>query len=538
MDLHGNHIVGAEESADGREEFFGVDPATGRDLAPPFVEATQSEIDRAFVAADEAHRELKQVPSAKRADFLDAIAAGIEALGDELLERASLETALPLPRLASERGRTCAQLRMFAETVREGSWVEASIDHAQPDRKPIPKPDLRRMLIPIGPVVVFGASNFPLAFSVAGGDTASALAAGCPVVVKGHPNHPGTSEYVGEVIRATISECRMPSGTLSLIQGKSIETGVALVKHPSARAVGFTGSLAGGRALFDVATARPEPIPVYAEMGSTNPVFLLPSAFDGDGATSLAAGLHQSVTLGVGQFCTNPGLIIAMKGASTDSFLTKLGDLMSGTPAGTMLHSGIRFGYEDGLARMRHIDDVEEKVQGVPYSGLAEGDGRCQVHASLFSTDAETWLCNPVLADEVFGPTTLVIQCEDESQMQLVAENLPGQLTATIRGSVAELRAKRELLATIEDVAGRVILNGFPTGVEVCASMQHGGPYPATTDTRTTSVGNAAIQRFARPVCYQDMLTELLPDALKDENPLGILRIVDGRKTREGKVKT
>jgi 2,5-dioxopentanoate dehydrogenase len=534
--LHGNHLIGTSCSADGSDQFFGFDPATGARLDPPFHEATQGEIDRALAAAVEAQRTWKSVPSATRAGLLEAIATGIEDLGEGLLERASRETGLPLPRLVGERGRTCAQLRMFAAVVREGSWVGASIDHAEPDRAPIPKPDLRRMSIPIGPVVVFGASNFPLAFSVAGGDTASALAAGCPVVVKAHPNHPGTSEMVGEVIRATVAQCGLPEGTFSLVQGASIETGVALVRHPSTKAVGFTGSLAGGRALFDIAAARPDPIPVYAEMGSTNPVFLLPTALDGGGAMDLAAAVQQSVTVGVGQFCTNPGLIVTRKGASTDAFLESLTERMAESPTGTMLHAGIRRSYTVGVERLRQVEGVDERVQGVPAGSTAESggdEGRCQVKASLLVSDAETWLCNPVLADEVFGPVTLVIQCEGESEMQLVAENLPGQLTASVHGSDVELAASERLLRTIEDVAGRVIVNSFPTGVEVCFSMQHGGPYPATTDSRTTSVGHAAIHRFARPVSYQGMPTELLPDALKDDNPLGLLRVVDGEWTRE-----
>jgi NADP-dependent aldehyde dehydrogenase len=334
---------------------------------------------------------------------------------------------------------------------------------------------------------------------------------------------------VGEVVRRSVAECGLPEGTFSLLQGMGVEVGASLVQHPSTKAVGFTGSLAGGRALFDLAASRPEPIPVFAEMGSTNPVFLLPGALAGDGASRVAAGLGQSVAMGVGQFCTNPGLVVVTRSTEAATFLAKLAEVIAETPAGTMLHAGIRSGYETGVSRFGGIAGVNTMV--LPARG--SNDGRCQVHAGLFATDATTWLSNPELGDEVFGPCTMVIECADADEMRLVAENLRGQLTASLHGVPEELVDARDLLRVLERVAGRVIVNGFPTGVEVCHSMQHGGPYPATTDSRTTSVGASAIQRFVRPVAYQDMPAELLPEELRDDNPLGILRLVDGDWTRE-----
>ena len=527
MEPHGNQLINGGSSAEGLEEFFGANPATGERLEPPFLEATQEEIDAALSAAVDAYWQLKEVPVARRADLLEAIAEGIEELGEPLLHRTGLETALPDARLQMERGRTCSQLRMFADVVREGSWVDARIDHADPDRKP-PKPDVRRMLIPVGPVVVFGASNFPLAISVAGNDTVSAFAAGCPVVVKAHPNHPGTSEMVGRVIQGAIQKLGLPAGMFALIQGVTHATGAALVQHPNAKAVGFTGSLSGGRAMFDLAAARPEPIPVYAEMGSINPVFMLPSALAGGGAAEVAAGLHKSLTTGVGQFCTNPGVVVALRGPDTDSFLRHLKEVVHDSVPGTMLHAGIRYNYEEGLARFRQVRGVDELVAGVPPSGGVEGDGRCQVRPALFATSAEVWLSNPVLSEEVFGPSTLVIQCEDHDEMLTVARNVNGQLTATVHGSPDELRQNHALLQSMEETAGRIVINGFPTGVEICPSIHHGGPYPATTDARTSSMGSSAIQRFARSVCYQDLPDNLLPRALQERNPDGLRRLVDG----------
>jgi NADP-dependent aldehyde dehydrogenase len=409
---------------------------------------------------------------------------------------------------------------MFAEVVREGSWVEASIDHAEPERKPIPKPDLRRMLVPLGPVAVFGASNFPLAFSVAGGDTASALAARCPVVVKAHPAHPGTSELVARAVSSAVEEAGLPAGVFSLIQGASPSVSLAVVEHAATKAVGFTGSLRAGRALFDAAARRPEPIPVYAEMGSTNPVFALPDALR-QRAEEFAEGLKQSVTLGVGQFCTNPGLVVGLRGEALERFLARADELFAAAPPGTMLHAGILKTYEENVGRLRHLGFKSSRPTATP-------DESCtQASAYLFSTDASVFLEHRELSEEVFGPTTVVVACETADQLRQVVENLEGSLTATIHGTPDDLREFAWLVPLLANKAGRLVFNGFPTGVEVCASMQHGGPYPATTDARSTSVGTAAIKRFARPVCYQNFPQEALPVELRDENERGIWRLVN-----------
>jgi NADP-dependent aldehyde dehydrogenase len=417
---------------------------------------------------------------------------------------------------------------MFAGVVREGSWVDARIDRADPARKPIPKPDLRRLLIPIGPAAVFGASNFPLAFSVAGGDTASALAAGCTVVVKAHPAHPGTSELVARAVLDAAAASDMPDGVFSLLHGIRNETGLRLVRHPLVKAVGFTGSLRGGRALFDAAAARPEPIPVYAEMGSANPVFVLPGALR-DRAEALADGLHQSVTLGVGQFCTNPGLVVGVADAGLVKLLDRLAGLIQSTPPGTMLHEGIRQGYERGARRLGEVHGVAV----VARSSSAPEARRTEAPALVFATEARTFLGAPELEEEVFGPSTLVVRCGAREELEEVARRLHGHLTATIHGTPEDLAEHHRLVAILETKVGRLLFNGFPTGVEVCHATQHGGPYPATTDARSTSVGTAAIGRFARPISYQGWPDEALPPELRSRNARGIWRLVDGQLTRE-----
>jgi 2,5-dioxopentanoate dehydrogenase len=491
----------------------------------PFEEATIAHVNQACDAAARVFDAYRSLAADRRAAFLDRIAAEIEA-NDELVQTAHSETALPIPRLTGERARTAGQLRMFATLVREGSWVDARIDRAQPQRTPLPKPDVRRMLIPIGPVAVFGASNFPLAFSVAGGDTASALAAGCPVVVKAHPAHPATSEIAARAIVAAADASGMPPGVFSLLQSTRNDIARSLVEHPHVKAVGFTGSLRGGRALFDAAAARPEPIPVYAEMGSVNPVFILPGALAERGA-SIAEGLKDSVTLGVGQFCTNPGFTIGIRDGQFDAFVDQLDGLMRVAPAGTMLTSGICRSYETGVSRLSAIDGVSttrstaaaQESQGLP---------------SLFVTDAAVFLRHHDVAEEVFGPSTVVVRCGSREQLEAVARGLEGQLTATIHGTATDLQEYASLVSILERKAGRLVVNGFPTGVEVCPSMQHGGPYPATTDSRSTSVGTAAINRFARPVAYQNFPQPLLPVELQDGNPRGIWRLVDGELTKAG----
>jgi 2,5-dioxopentanoate dehydrogenase len=491
-----------------------------------FREAAPADIDAALAAAEEACAGYRRLAPTRVAEFLEAIGAELMALGPALIERAQAETALPAARLEGERGRTVGQLRLFAEVVREGSWVEARIDRALPDRRPAPRPDLRRMLVPIGPVVVFGASNFPLAFSVAGGDTASALAAGNPVVVKAHPGHPGTSELAAGAVRAAALAAGVPAGVFALLHGASPAVGLALVRHPRTRAVGFTGSLAGGRALFDAAAARPDPIPVYAEMGSVNPVFLLPEALAERGP-AIGRGLAESVTLGVGQFCTNPGVVFAVRSEVYAALASGVAAAVAAVPAGTMLTPGICDRYRADVAAAASVPGVRLLAQSPASAGPMQG------RAQVLATDLATWLGQPALRREVFGPATLLVECDSVAQLVEAARALEGQLTATVHGTAEELARSGELVDALSQHVGRVVFNGFPTGVEVCHAIQHGGPYPATTDARTTSVGTAAIGRFARPVCFQNAPAALLPPALRDENPLGIWRLVDGAWTRE-----
>ncbi len=503
MTLSGHNYLGRSASAIGTVTFTGFAAATGEPLDVLFHEATPQELDRALTLAAGAAGTCRALPAAKRAEFLEGIAEELLTLGDPFIRQAHLESGLPEARLTGERMRTVSQLRLFASVVREGSWVDARIDRALPDRTPAPRPDLRRMLVPLGPVGVFGASNFPFAFSVAGGDTASALAAGCPVVVKAHPAHPGTSEMAARAVLAAASAAGMPDGVFSMLHGGA-EVGLALVRHPLLRAVGFTGSLAAGRALFDAAAARPCPIPVHAEMGSINPVFLLPGALRERGA-AIAAGLAQSVTLGVGQFCTNPGLVVGLRSQGLSDLLGETARAVSRTPPGVMLTSGIREAYRQGRTRLGDTAGVERET------GASD--------AAVFSARAETFLATPALAEEVFGPSTLVVACADPAEMEAVARGLDGQLTATVHGTPDDFREFAGVIALLETKAGRLVFNGFPTGVEVSPAMQHGGPYPAATDGRSTSVGTAALLRFARPVCWQDAPPVLLPPALRDDNP-------------------
>jgi NADP-dependent aldehyde dehydrogenase len=491
-------------------------------------EASAAHVDAALEAAERAAHEYRRTSPAQRAAFLDRIAEEIERVGD-LLDVAHAETALPPARLAGERARTTGQLRLFADLVREGSWVEARIDRALPDRTPLPKPDVRRMLIPIGPVAVFGASNFPLAFSVAGGDTASALAAGCPVVVKAHPAHPATSELAGRAVTRAAAAAGMPPGVFSLIQSSRNDVALALVRHRHTAAVGFTGSLRAGRALFDAAAQRPDPIPVYAEMGSVNPVFLLPGAL-AERAEAIAEGLATSVTLGVGQFCTNPGVVVGVATGAFNRFVQRLEELIRRAQPGTMLYPALLESYEAGVRRLGAVagtTTVRSSAGGATQESCAL--------PSMFDTTAQTFLRHQELAEEVFGPSTVVVRCGSREEVEAVARSLEGQLTATVHGTPADLVEHAWLVPILEDKAGRLVVNGFPTGVEVCASMQHGGPYPATTDSRTTSVGTAAIHRFARPVAYQNFPQPSLPPELQDANPRGIWRWVDGAMTKDAR---
>ncbi len=524
MRINGENLIGGHLSAEGGIHFLAVDPRTHLEIEPSFTEATSAEVDRAVVLSVRAFESYSQTPPSTRAAFLRAIADELIALGAELIDRAHLETALPLPRLEGERGRTVGQLRLFASLLEEGSWVDARIDRGDPARTPLPRPDLRRMLVPLGPVAVFGASNFPFAFSVPGGDTASALASGCTVVCKGHPAHPGTSELAAHAIDRAALSCGIDRGVFSLLNGWSHEVGLAMVRHPGITAVGFTGSLRGGRALFDAAAARPTPIPVYAEMGSVNPVFLLPSAVKERG-TAIAQGLAASITLGTGQFCTNPGVIAGVRDASFDALESTLAERIAATDASVMLYPQLSSSYGDALTRAERL--------GASVSARASTEDAHRATAVLLRVDAVRFMEQHELREEMFGPVSVVVGAGDIAELERVAESLEGQLTATIHGTAAELREHHRLVAILQRKVGRLLFNGYPTGVEVGHAMQHGGPYPASTDSRSTSVGSAAIARFVRPLCYQDFPDESLPEELRDANARGIWRLFDGALTRD-----
>jgi len=485
-----------------------------------FADATSHQIDQALREAQVAFLSYKNFNGQKKAAFLRAAADEIEALGQELVTTAMNETALPEARIIGERGRTTGHLRMFAALVEEGSWVDARIDTALPDRTPLPKPDIRKYSVAIGPVVVFGAANFPLAYSTAGGDTASALAAGCPVIVKAHPAHGGTSELVAGALRKAAEKTGMPKGVFQHLHGSGFEVGKALVTHPITKAVGFTGSLMGGKALFDLANARPEPIPVFAEMSSINPVILLPKTLKRD-AASIASKLAASITLGVGQFCTNPGLIIAVDDDGLRQFTaTLVSEIVKVVPA-KMLHQGIADNYAKRLAQT--LDQKGVKIEGQASTAGDSSQGK----ALVASVSAETFLGNRSLAEEVFGPFSLIVKCADTNELSKVVNLGHGQLTASVFGDEQEIADQHALLNIMKERAGRLIINGVPTGVEVCPAMQHGGPFPSTTDSRFTSVGTDAIKRFVRPVAFQSFPESLLPDELKTSNPLGIWRLVN-----------
>lgn len=521
MNPTGESLIGQRAVIGQRAEIHAIDPATGERLAPAYPGLGRGEVEEACELARAAFDTYRETSLEARAAFLEAIATEIEELGDDLITRAMAETGLPQARLEGERGRTCGQLRLFASVVRTGEWLDVRIDPALPERAPLPRADLRQRHIALGPVAVFGASNFPLAFSVAGGDTASALAAGCPVVVKAHSAHPGTSELVGRAVQAAVAKCDLPEGVFSLLFGSGNEIGQALVADPRIQAVGFTGSRGGGLALMATAQARPQPIPVYAEMSSINPVFLLPEALTARGK-AIAEGFVASLNMGAGQFCTNPGLVLGIKGQALDAFVAAAGEAVSASAAQTMLTPGIHGAYEQGVGQL--TEHAREVARG------QAGEGPHQCRSGLFVASASDFLGSEALQAEVFGSASLVIECADLDEMRAVAERLEGQLTATLQMDDADLGAARALLPTLERRAGRILVNGWPTGVEVCHAMVHGGPFPATSDARSTSVGSAAIQRFLRPVCYQDLPEGLLPEVLRDANPLGVSRLVDGRR--------
>lgn len=523
MTLEGKLLIGQQAISGQQADIHAVNPATGETLAPAYPGGSKAEVEQACELAEAAYATYRETSLEDRAVFLETIASEIEAIGEELTERGVAETGLPEARLQGERGRTCGQLRLFANVVRAGEWLDVRIDPALPDREPLPRADLRQRHIALGPVAVFGASNFPLAFSVAGGDTASALAAGCPVVVKGHSAHPGTSELVGRAIQRAVAKCELPEGVFSLLFGSGKEIGQALVADPRIQAVGFTGSRSGGTALMATAQARPQPIPVYAEMSSINPVFLLPEALKARGK-AIAEGFAGSLNMGAGQFCTNPGLVIAVQGPELDAFVEAAGEAVKGSAAQTMLTPGIHDAYQQGVDRLANHAKVTEVARGQ----AGETANACQ--AGLFVTQAEAFLNESALQEEVFGSTSLVIACADAQEVAKVAAQLEGQLTITLHMDDGDLATAKQLLPTLERKAGRILANGWPTGVEVCHAMVHGGPYPATSDSRTTSVGSAAIFRFLRPVCYQALPEGLLPEAIRDGNPYGVSRLVDGKR--------
>lgn len=527
LTIQGKNYIGYTLSSAGSRDFKAYAPATDTFLPEPFHCATPEEVNRTMELANEAFDSYSAIPATLRADFLIAITEEILNLGDVLLERANLETGLPIARLQGERARTINQLTQFAELLREGSWVEASIDTAQPDRAPLPKPDIRKMLVPIGPVIVFGSSNFPFAYSVAGVDTGPALAAGNPVIVKAHPAHPGVSDLTAQAIVRAAQRTGMPDGTFSMLYDDRFEVGAALVKHPATKAVGFTGSYKGGMALFRLAQERDEPIPVYAEMGSVNPIIILPEYLKNN-AAELGKTLAASVSLGAGQFCTNPGLVFTVKSEGLDAFQQSYQKEILQTPSATMLTAGICTNYY----KLR-----EEALEQPDVSQLAiskvRNDAQNQAEASIAVTSGKAFIANPKLHEEVFGPFSLLIVCEDAGELYEALSHLPGQLTATLIAEENEVKAYPKIVRRLARISGRFIMNGVPTGVEVCPSIHHGGPFPATADSKFTSVGRHSILRFVRPQSFQNWPDAFLPDELKNANPLGIFRLVDNIQTKD-----
>ncbi len=520
MRISGQLLIGQSAVSGQNGEFRAIEAATGEPLEPAFGGASVHDLETACALADAAFDTYRETSLDARAAFLDAIGRQILALGDALIDRCVAESGLPRARVEGERGRTVGQLGLFASVVRDGGFLDARIDPARPDRKPLPRVDLRLRNVAIGPVAVFGASNFPLAFSVAGGDTASALAAGCPVIVKAHSAHPGTSELVGRAIQQAVRECGLPDGVFSLLFDASREVGQALVADPRVKAVGFTGSRRGGVALMHIAAARHEPIPVYAEMSSINPVLLLPDALAARHDT-IAQQFVASLTLGAGQFCTNPGLVLGIDGPALRAFEQAAAAAVEAAAPATMLTPPIHASYCGGVAQLRAHAAVDTLAEGV--AGNAH-----QARAALFATSAEAFMARAELREEVFGPASLIVRCPDADTLHRVLKSLEGQLTIAAHLGADDAPLFRALLPTLERKAGRILVNGFGTGVEVGHAMVHGGPFPATSDTRTTSVGARAIERFLRPVSYQDLPAALLPEAIRDGNPLNVPQRIDG----------
>jgi len=523
MNTIGHNFIAGTRSAAGDKVLKSLNASTGEALTFDFFQATEQEVNQAVEAAHAAFKTYRHTSPEQRALFLESIADELDALGEDFLNTISQETALPIARLQGERGRTSGQMRLFAKVLRRGDFLGARIDTALPERQPLPRPDLRQIKIGIGPVAVFGASNFPLAFSTAGGDTASALAAGCSVVVKAHSGHMATADYVAQAIERAVEKTGMPKGVFNMIYGNAV--GALLVKHPLIQAVGFTGSLKGGRALCDMAAARPQPIPVFAEMSSINPMLMLPEALKNRG-DQIAQELADSVVLGCGQFCTNPGLILGIKSPEYTRLIEQLSEIMANKPAQTMLNAGTLNSYVSGLSHLA-------EHAGIQHLAGQEQQGE-QALPQLFKADVELLLAgNQLLQEEIFGPTTIVIEVEDKAQLLQALSSMNGQLTTSLIADESDLAEFADVVPVLEEKAGRLLLNGYPTGVEVCDAMVHGGPYPATSDARGTSVGTLAIDRYLRPVCYQNYPQNLLPEALRDENPLNLLRLINGEMTRD-----
>jgi len=526
MTLIADNFIGFKNSAKGEKTFQSFVPAKNEYLPEKFTQATQEEFDAAIALAEKAFPVYRETSYEQRAKFLDAIADEIMALGDALIERCTAESGLPVARITGERGRTCGQLKLFAQLLRDGWWLDARIDTAQPDRQPLPKSDIRRMLIPLGPVAVYGASNFPLAFSTAGGDTASALAAGCPVIVKSHSSHPGTNALVSSAIAKAAQTTGMPEGVFSSVY-LNHEHSVKLVENPVIKAVGFTGSRHVGMTLFNAANARPEPIPVYAEMSAINPVVLMENALVSQ-KEKIAKALSGSVTMGVGQFCTNPGLVLMIESEASKAFIESFAGEFVNTVPGTMLNRNICKAYAHGIDTLNGAGATL-----VAEASTAANADKAEARPSAFSTTGAAFLSNKAFTEEVFGPATLFVVCKDAAELHSVLNSLEGQLTATVHAADGDKEALLPVVSIITQKAGRVIYGGYPTGVEVCHSMVHGGPFPSTSNAASTSVGTGAILRFVRPVAFQDFPDDLLPDALKKDNPLNILRLVDGNWTKD-----
>ncbi len=522
----GENHIGNQRSSKGNKTYTTHNPKLNIENEQFFTEATSEEINQAVDLASEAFKTFSKKSGQEKATFLRAIADEILAMGDELIAIYQSETGLPEGRAKGERGRTIGQLTSFAAMLEEGSWLDATIDTADLDRAPIPKQDIRKMMVPLGPVVVFGASNFPFAYSTAGGDTASALAAGCPVICKSHPMHAGTSEMVSEAIIRAAQKTNMPNGVFSNLNSSGIEVGIELVTHPGVKAVGFTGSIKGGRALYDIAAQREEPIPVFAEMGSVNPVVLLPNAAEYRGE-ALAKTYAGSITLGTGQFCTKPGLILGIKSESLTQFIDSLSSEIVKVEPSCMLHPHIIGNYEKNKQIALEQDGLT--VHADYQNEVAANHAR----QAIVTVEGETFLNNTTLHQEVFGPFSMVVVCNDATELENVINHLEGQLTGTILGENEELQNYTTVVDALQNRVGRIIFNGVPTGVEVCPAMLHGGPYPSSTDSRFTAVGIHAVNRWVRPFSYQSWPNELLPNELKDENPLGITRFVNGQNSKD-----